>query len=615
MSSAFFPSIKHSFLNAPALKSLFSHKSDSHNDNAGANIKDQRRDEMLPLLALLSLLAAFLASPPITASCASLPSSASAGPTNNKALFDSIDPLTAYPGLPVYSLAEVAKHTSPETGGIWIAAHGCVYDVTNFISAHPGGDKILLARGASAEPFWALYPIHYESKLVPSMLDKYRIGVLAPEDRARTKAAAAAGDPFAQDPERHPALLVLSDKPFNAASPMELLIDSYITPAPLFFTRHHHPVPVVTEEDYRLTVDFAPEIRSKHPELPPARVFTLAELKAAFPHTDVMSTIVCAGNRRSELSAIEPTDGLAWHDGALSNGLWRGARLRDIARAMGIQDEEHARKTLGVTDVVFTAYDDPFDASIPVEKGVSSTGHVLMAWGMNGEELPRDHGYPLRVVVPGAVGVRNVKWVKGITFAPEEAKSVWQRGAPYKGFAPGVKSFAGIDTHKIPSVQALPVMSALVVPKPGTKVQCWRPTAPAASGANSTGAATAAAAAEDRWEGSIEARGWAYSGGGAGIVRVDVTADDGANWTTAEITDGPSRAEIDSRTAWAWSLWRADVPLPAHAKPGDTVTVAVKAVDGNYNQQPERPDVVWNRRGILNNSWHKVKVVVSEDDE
>jgi len=352
---------------------------------------------------------------------------------------------------------------------------------------------------------------------------------------------------------------------------------------------------VVDPETFRLTVGYDEELRARDPTLPPARVYTLDEFKAAFPVHEVTATIVCAGNRREEMNGIEATDGLSWSDGAVSTAHWRGAYLRDIMAAFGVTDEAQAREQLGVTDVIFTGCDEPFDASIPVEKAASASGAVLLAWEMNGEELPRDHGYPLRAVVPGSVGVRNVKWVKGVTFSPSEAKSVWQRGAPYKGFAPGIKSFAGIDTHSIPSVQALPVMSAIVRPRDGDAAVCW-------ASADGSGA----------YEGTVEASGWAYSGGGKGVVRVDVTADGGHSWTTANITAGPSRKDIDAGTAWTWSLWNADVPLPKGVRPGDSVTLAVKAVDGNYNQQPERLDAIWNRRGILNNAWHKVSVKVDE---
>ncbi len=112
--------------------------------------------------------------------------------------------------LPVYTAGEVAKHTTKETR-IWVTLKGEVYDITDFLEQHPGGDKILMAKGGSVEPFWALYPVHYQSKVVPGFLDQYRIGRLD-EEAAKIEAEKARianlTDPFRNDPARHPALRV-----------------------------------------------------------------------------------------------------------------------------------------------------------------------------------------------------------------------------------------------------------------------------------------------------------------------------------------------------------------------------------------------------------------------
>jgi len=76
----------------------------------------------------------------------------------------------------------------------------------------------------------------------------------------------------------------------------------------------------------------------------------------------------------------------------------------------------------------------------------------------------------LRIVCPGHVGVRNVKWVQEIVVSDEEATGPWQRGIAYKGFSPNVKSFAGIDVEKIQSIQHTPVQSVIVEPAEGTKI-------------------------------------------------------------------------------------------------------------------------------------------------
>lgn len=92
-------------------------------------------------------------------------------------------------------------------------------------------------------------------------------------------------------------------------------------------------------------------------------------------------------------------------------------------------------------------------------------------------------------------------------------------------------------------------------------------------------------------------------------MRVDVSADGGETWTTAELGKG---AEQPMHKAWAWTLWSASVPLPEGAKEGE-VKIVCKAVDAAHNQQPERTGPIWNLRGILNNSWHGVTVNVEKD--
>jgi sulfite oxidase len=183
----------------------------------------------------------------------------------------------------------------------------------------------------------------------------------------------------------------------------------------------------------------------------------------------------------------------------------------------------------------------------------------------------------VRAIVPGHVGVRNVKWLASVVTSSEEAEGVWQRGISYKGFAPGVKAFDGVDVERVPSVQEQPVMSAITAP-----------------------------AADEAVGGkSVECRGFAWSGGGRGIVRVDVSADGGATWTTARLAAG-SEQPLDR--AWAWTFWHADVPLPPGAQRGEVLTIVAKATDASYNTQPERPGPIWNVRGINYNAWPRVDV-------
>ncbi|XP_051933306.1 sulfite oxidase, mitochondrial [Hippocampus zosterae] len=479
--------------------------------------------------------------------------------------------------LPVFSQEEVTKHRTPKDG-VWVTYKGGVYDITEFVAVHPGGDKILLAAGGALEPFWALYAVHNQEHVL-AMLSEYKVGELRAEDQKKQQSAASS-DPYSSDPERHPALRVNSLKPFNAEPPPELLSDSYVTPSAIFFKRNHLPVPRVDPASYELRVDGLPGGGLK---------LSLEDLKKRFPKHTVTATLQCAGNRRSEMNAVKQVKGLNWGISAISNATWAGARLRDVLLAAGY-DADAAQWARHVQfegldkDVTGTTY----GASIPVNKAIGEEGDVLLAYEMNGEPLPPDHGFPVRVVVPGTVGARNVKWLSKITVSAEESGSHWQQN-DYKGFSP-TTDWDTVDFKSAPAIQELPVQSAITVPADG--------------------------AAVPRASEEVTVKGYAWSGGGREVVRVDVSLDGGKTWQVAELrsSDGGQSPEPSPPPgrAWAWKLWELTAPLPSEAR---QLEIVCKAVDNSYNMQPDTVAPIWNLRGVLSNAWHRVKVNIVDSDE
>merc|ERR1719401_20430 len=143
------------------------------------------------------------------------------------------------------------------------------------------------------------------------MLKNLRIGDLA-DPEVNTDLG---DDPYATDPEhRHPGLIFHNNKPCNAEVPCELVMDNWLTPNPVWFIRHHHPVPVVNGEKFRLTVDGGSGSKTV--------TLTLDDLKSRFLKREVTSTIQCGGNRRNELDKIQKTSGIPWGTGAMSNAKW-----------------------------------------------------------------------------------------------------------------------------------------------------------------------------------------------------------------------------------------------------------------------------------------------------
>eukprot|EP00041_Stephanoeca_diplocostata_P011064 m.179828 g.179828 ORF g.179828 m.179828 type:complete len:564 (+) comp18398_c0_seq9:310-2001(+) len=470
---------------------------------------------------------------------------------------------------PAYKRADVAEHCTRESR-VWVTYKGGVFDITDFIVNHPGGEsKIMLAAGKDIGPFWRVYQQHMNNKLPRELLMGMQVGIVDPSE---PKEEFDESDPYSRDPTRHPGLKFHNNKPTNAELPPSLIMDNWITPNSLFFIRHHHPVPDLNYADFTVSLGGL----AVKPIL-----LSLKDLRDRFPKSDATVTLQCGGNRRSEFNTVRQTSGISWGFGAISTARYEGVLLRDVLRYSGLLTPEVA-DSLGVHHVVFKAHDG-LQASIPIEKALDPYGDVLLAYTMNGEDLPREHGGPLRVIVPGHVGVRNVKWVTDITVSKDEAEGPWQRGIAYKGFGPSVTSFEGIDVEKIQSIQEQPVTSAIVDPQPGYKVEPNE---------------------------SLTVKGFAWSGGGRGIVRVDVSIDGGKTWTSANLTDGSDQHPL---RAWAWTFWELDVKCPDLPE-GSTIELCCKATDSSYNVQPEYPDAIWNVRGLNNNSWFRTKLTVTVDE-
>lgn len=226
-----------------------------------------------------------------------------------------------------------------------------------------------------------------------------------------------------------------------------------------------------------------------------------------------------------------------------------------------------------------------YAASIPLAKVMDPRGDVILAYEMNGQPLSRDHGYPVRVICPGIVGARNVKWLSRIIVSNSESDSHWQQN-DYKGFSPST-DWDTVDFTKSPAIQNMPVTSAICQPQFDEQIQ-------------------------RNPNGTITVKGYAWSGGGNKIIRVDVTADGGKSWHVATLKHD-SRDNIDNSNLngrnWAWALWSADIPLADGTK---TVEVWSKAVDSNYNVQPETFENTWNLRGVLSNAYSRIKVTIAQ---
>jgi sulfite oxidase len=284
-------------------------------------------------------------------------------------------------------------------------------------------------------------------------------------------------------------------------------------------------------------------------------------MREAFREREVTATLQCAGHRRDGLIAVRDIPGEApWGAGATSTATWTGVALGDVLALAGpVREAAH----VGFEGADLSAEVQPaerFGSSVPLAK--AGRPEVLLAWAMNGEPLPPVHGGPLRVVVPGYIGARSVKWVERIEVRakpwPGYFQDVVYRLLPQDGTAgPGEGMALG----------AVALNSDVLSPADGQTVAV----------------------------GAVDVRGYAFAGGERHVDRVDVSIDGGATWSQAEL--------LDDLGPWAWRHWRTtvDLALGEHE-------IRVRAWDSSAATQPEDEAALWNPKGYVNNAQPRVRV-------
>jgi sulfite oxidase len=351
---------------------------------------------------------------------------------------------------------------------------------------------------------------------------------------------------------------VLCQLPFNAEPPASVLAGGDITPVDAFYARNHGPFPDIPSGQWRLTIDGMVD---------KPLTLTYDQLTTGFPHHSVVATLACAGNRRAELLKARPIPGKEpWTHGAISTAEWGGARLADVLEKAGAHLDDGLHVAFAAPDVAQEARPvQAYGSSIPLRKAMSA--EVLLAWQMNSEPLPRARGGPVRVVVPGYIGARSVKWVTNITVQPIPSQNYFQ-ALDYRILPPEIDPDTVAADEGI-SLSSLALNCDILVP-----TDCDRIPA-----------------------GSLTTRGYGIAGDGRSVDRVDVSLDDGRTWRQAVLDPAPSR--------WAWRPWSLTVDVP----PGPS-TVTARAWDDTGVTQPESPASLWNPRGYANNGWAHVELLV-----
>jgi sulfite oxidase len=347
-------------------------------------------------------------------------------------------------------------------------------------------------------------------------------------------------------------LIVHEIEPFNAETGLAALAEDSVTATDAFYVRGHGAVPEIDPGAWRLRVHGLVE---RELEL------SLPTLREAFRERAVTATLQCAGNRRAGLVAIREIPGEApWGPGATGTATWTGIALADVLALAGPLPQG-AHVGFDGADVCPEARPaQRFGGSIPLDKACRH--EVLLAWAMNGEPLPPIHGAPLRAVVPGYIGARSVKWLERIEV----------RAEPWQGYFQHV---------------AYRLLPADGTPGPGAGMPLGLVALNSDVLSPATGTMVAA--------GPVEVRGYAFAGGERHVARVDVSLDDGASWSQAEL--------LEDLGPWASRHWRTTLDLA----PGDHAIV-VRAWDSSAATQPEDEAALWNPKGYVNNARPRVRV-------
>jgi sulfite oxidase len=296
------------------------------------------------------------------------------------------------------------------------------------------------------------------------------------------------------------------------------------------------------------------------------KTYTLSELKSKFKQHTYQLTLECGGNGRSEFDP--PAKGNQWTVGAVSCATWTGVRLRDVLEDVGLKNNAvyigyHA------ADVHLSGDPDkePISRGAPMAKALQD--ETLLAFKMNGEDIPLAHGYPLRLVAGGWPASVSGKWITGISIRDKVHDGTKMTGSAYRvpcePVAPGDK----VNDEDMCIIESMPVKSLITYPKTGAQIK----------------------------EGKVlKINGHAWAGE-LEVAKMEYSIDFGASWKSCDLEAPSNRL--------AWQHFSADVSFPKKGY----YEVWARATDSQNQSQPMvLPG--WNPKGYLNNACHRIAVKI-----
>jgi len=361
-------------------------------------------------------------------------------------------------------------------------------------------------------------------------------------------------------PEKKP-LKVISDRPPLLESPRDIFTQA-ITPNDQFFVRWHMPdIPTYIDlNEFRLQVQGSVETPLS---------LSVDDLKSKFEPVEITSVLQCGGNSRKYYAATgQATHGVQWGHGAMGCAVWKGVRLKDILNMAGVKS---TAQFVGVNGLEKPAVDETprFFREMEIDEALS--GELIVAYAMNGEDLPYLNGFPLRLVIPGHFSDSWVKMLSEITVMDQYRKSFFMDVAYTVPDNDCECVISGSDfEYKRKPIAVMKVKSVIGYPTPNTIIK----------------------------KGSrIKVTGVAFDQG-KGIKEVMISVDGGKSWSTTELQKDYGKYAYRQ---WAYS-WEPKVK--------GEYTIMVRAINRIGNIQPLPGDIGWNAGGYQYNAVDSVNVKI-----
>ena len=391
-------------------------------------------------------------------------------------------------------------------------------------------------------------------------------------------------DQFSPDnwlPRSEHLIRLTGKHPLNAEAELTALYESgLITPNELHYVRNHGAVPRLLWEFHKIEIEGG------------KLTLSMDDLKHGFDWINIPVSLACDGNRRKELNMIKKSKGFNWGSGATGCAYWKGPLLRDVLRVAGVKEPTGDVPSRWVN---FEGADElsegKYATCIPLAYAMDPSNDVILAYEMNDVPLPPDHGYPVRLIIPGYVGGRCVKWLKKVWVSDHENTShyhIWDNRVLPSFITEKDGEFATtMFRHPDTACNEQNLNSVIAKPAQGEKV----PITDAQHGK------------------TYRIEGYAYDGGGHEVQRVEVSLDGGTTWLYC-IRSFPDYPVRHGKKFWTWLHWHIDISV-VHLLQAQSISV--RAWNVFKNTQPERPS--WNIMGMMNNCWYVVKPEISQDKE